>query len=147
MRRNAALLCYAPSLALIGAPVDAGIPHLPARLNSRLWLLLRPASGTPDRCLHAVVGHTVRAATGADKIAGSDFEPPQAGPKGEGQDARSNPRRSPKAPAVGATASEQAFLLASLASYPQKSVFKPATLRIVLEFPLQVVWRGHAFVG
>ena len=26
-----------------------------------------------------------------DKIAGSDFERPQDGPKGEGQDARSNP--------------------------------------------------------
>jgi len=33
------------------------------------------------------LGHAARAATGADKIAGSDFEPPQAGPKGEGQDA------------------------------------------------------------
>ena len=33
--------------------------------------------------------HTAR----ADKIAGSDFEQPKAGPKGGGQDARSNPRR------------------------------------------------------
>ena len=29
-------------------------------------------------------------AVGGDKIAGRDFEQPQAGPKGEGQDARSN---------------------------------------------------------
>ena len=37
--------------------------------------------------------HPPGPAAGADKIAGSDFEQPQAGPKGEGQDARSNPRR------------------------------------------------------
>ena len=47
--------------------------------------------------------------SGADKIAGSDFEPPQAGPKGEGQDARSKPRSSPTAPTVGTAESDQAF--------------------------------------
>jgi len=31
----------------------------------------------------------------ADKIAGSDFEQPKAGPKGGGQDARSNPTTLP----------------------------------------------------
>jgi hypothetical protein len=56
------------------------------------------------------------------------------------------PRRSPKAPTVGATESDQAFLVASLASYPQKSVFKPATLQVVLEFPLHVVRQYPAFL-
>jgi hypothetical protein len=37
--------------------------------------------------------HAPGTAAGTDKIAGSDFEPPQAGPKGEGQEARSNARR------------------------------------------------------
>jgi hypothetical protein len=37
--------------------------------------------------------HPPRPATRADKIAGSDFEQPKAGPKGVGQDARSNPLR------------------------------------------------------
>ncbi len=58
-----------------------------------------------------------------------------------------NPRRSPKAPTVGATESDQAFLVASLASYPQKSVFKPATLQVVLEFPLHITRQYPAFLG
>ena len=36
--------------------------------------------------------------------------------------------------------------MASLASYPQKSVFKPATLQVVLEFPLPVVRQYPAFL-
>ena len=68
------------------------------------------------------LGHAARTATGADKIAGSDYEPPQAGPKGGGQDARSNPRRSPKAPTVGATENDQALLVEAFTAYPQKSV-------------------------
>ena len=46
-----------------------------------------------------------------------------------------------------ATESDQPFLVASLASYPQKSVFKPATLQVVLEFPLHVVRQYPAFLG
>jgi hypothetical protein len=41
--------------------------------------------------------HPPRPATRADKIAGSDFEQPQAGPKGEGQ---VHSRWSQKAPSV-----------------------------------------------
>jgi hypothetical protein len=53
------------------------------------------------------LSHAASAATGTDKIAGSDFEQPKAGPKGGGQDARSNPRRSPKAPTFGTDESNQ----------------------------------------
>jgi len=34
------------------------------------------------------LGHPACSTARADKIAGGDFEPPQAGPKGGGQDAR-----------------------------------------------------------
>ena len=57
----------------------------------------------------------------------------------------------PRAAAGAKTASftaesDQAFLVASLASYPQKSEFKPATLQVVLEFPLHVVRQYPAFL-
>ena len=93
------------------------------------------------------LGQAACDATGADKIAGSDFEPPQADPKGGGQDARSNPRRSPKAPTVGATERNQALLVTCFTAHTQETVFKPATLQVVLEFPLHVVRQYPAFLG
>ena len=59
-------------------------------LNWRLLLLaircFGPVAFSPLRRCHQ---RTVLAVRG-DKIAGSDFEQPKAGPKGGGQDARSN---------------------------------------------------------
>jgi len=57
------------------------------------------------------------------------------------------PRRSPKAPTVGATERDQALLVAGFAPYPEKSVFKPATLQVVFEFPLHIARQYPAFLG
>jgi len=46
-----------------------------------------------------------------------------------------------------ATESDQEFLVAVLAPYPQKFVIKPATLQVVFEFPLHIARQYPAFLG
>ena len=46
-----------------------------------------------------------------------------------------------------ATKSDQAFLVAFLAPYPQESVFKPPALQVVFEFPLHIARQYPAFLG
>ena len=53
---------------------------------------------------------------------------------------------SPKAPTVGAAESDQAFLVAGFTAYPQKSVFEPAALHVVFEFPLNIAGQLPAFL-
>jgi hypothetical protein len=37
--------------------------------------------------------------------------------------------------------------MAAIAPYPEKSVFKPATLQVVFEFPLHIAGQYLAFLG
>lgn len=57
------------------------------------------------------------------------------------------PRRSPKAPTVGTTERDQSFLVAVLAPYSQETVFEPAALQVVFEFPLNIAGQRPALPG
>jgi hypothetical protein len=50
-------------------------------------------------------------------------------------------------PAALATERDQAPLVAGFAPYPEKSVFKPATLQVVFEFLPHIARQYPAFLG
>jgi len=82
------------------------------------------------------------------KIAGSDFEQPQAGPKGGGQDARSNSHgvvtegthkcRGCREAQERLAEGDPMLGMAVLATYPQETVFGTATFQVLLERTLDI---------
>jgi len=56
------------------------------------------------------------------------------------------PRRSPKAPTVGATEGDQVLGVTRLAAHPQKAMVQPTTFEVILELALHIAGQFTALL-